>query len=485
MRRRLFGRTLRTRLTLLLTAFILLACAAVAVATGLATSAFLTKRLDEQLVAAGSRYALSLEHNDGDMDNNPETATIGQSVGTLGARLLNGQVTAIGVVSGSDQVVIVSDEARAQIGRLRANPKDQTVDLPGLGSYQVLVSAGRDGDVLVTGLPRRGIDDTLDDLIFTEIIVFVGAAVVIGLLGSLAVRRSMRPLERVAATARRVSDLPLASGEVRLTERVPVDDESSEAGQVAAAVNHMLEQIENSLLQRQRSEDRLRQFIADASHELRTPLAIVRSHAELIELESADLSESARRSLRSIDSGSIRMARLVDDLLLLARLDSGTPLLRDEVDLSRLILDAVADARIAGPDHRWVLDLSEEPVVILGDEPRLAQVMVNLLANGRRHTPVGSTISVSLRLSTAGQVQISVVDDGPGIPEALLSTVAERFVRGSGARERSTGSTGLGLAIVAGIVSAHGGELHITNGEIGTEVLITLAPTPNSFLKSS
>ena len=483
-RRRWVGRTLRVRLTLLLTALVLLACAAVAAATGIATSKFLTNRLDEQLSMAGTRYALSLEHNDHDADNNPETATVGQSVGTLGARLLDGKLTAVGVVSGTDTPVTVSPEARAVIAGLSVGTHDRSVDLPGLGEYEVLVSAGRDGDVLVTGLPRTGIDDTLDDLIIAEIIVFLVVAIVIGVLGGLAVRRSLRPLERVTATALRVSELPLASGEVTLTERVPVDDEKSEAGQVAVAVNHMLGQIENSLSERQRTQDRLRQFVADASHELRTPLAIVRSHAELIGLESADLSESARKSLHSIVSGSQRMGRLVDDLLLLARLDSGVPLERVEVDLTRLVLDTVGDARIAGPDHRWVLDLPEEPVMVLGDEARLHQVMVNLLANARRHTPAGTTVSVGLGIVAGDRVEIAVADDGPGIPAALLPTVAERFVRGGSGRERSTGSSGLGLAIVAGIVTAHAGELQISNERIGTKVQITLHAAKDSATKS-
>ena len=150
------------------------------------------------------------------------------------------------------------------------------------------------------------------------------------------------------------------------------------------------------------------------------------------------------------------------------------PLEQRDVDLTRLVLDTVGDARIAGPDHRWVLDLPEEPVVVVGDEPRLNQVMVNLLANSRRHTPPGTTVSIGLRTREDDRVEISVADDGPGIPASLLPTVAERFVRGGSGRERSTGSTGLGLAIVAGIMAAHGAELRITNEEVGAKVLITL-----------
>ncbi|MGI8590953.1 MAG: HAMP domain-containing protein, partial [Nakamurella sp.] len=261
-------------MTILLFAMVMIACAAVGVATSVVIRNFLTSRLDHDLMLAGSRYAISLEHNDNDADNHPETGTVGQPIGTLGARLLNGMITAVGVVSDSRSPVAVSAADRAGIVDLATSgATEATVHFPGMGSYRVLVARGADGDVLVTGLPERPVDEVVEVLAWTELVVFLVVAVIIGLIGGFAVRRSLRPLQRVTATALRVSELPLAAGEVALTERVPGDDEATEVGRVAAAVNHMLTQVETAFTERQRSENRLRQFIADASHELRTPLA--------------------------------------------------------------------------------------------------------------------------------------------------------------------------------------------------------------------
>lgn len=461
-------------MTLLLTILLLAGCAAVGAATTVAVQHFLTGRLDQQLSLAGNRYALSLEHNDHDADNSPETATVGQTVGTLGARLLNGQVTAIGVVAAeADDPVVIPEAVGALLTRAATNGSVQTLDLPGLGGYRILVTAGRDGDVLVTGLPLRPVQETLHVVILTELTVFVAVGVVMGFIGGFAVRRALRPLERVASTALRVSELPLSSGDVNLHERVQESDEYTEVGQVGAAVNHMLGQIEVALNERQASEDRLRQFIADASHELRTPLAIVRSHAELIDLELTDAAGPVRDSLASIDSGTRRMGRLVDDLLLLARLDSGLPLRQDPVDLTRVVLESVADARIAGTDHSWALDLAQEPIVVSGDEGRLGQVVINLLANSRLHTPPGTNVTVSLS-SDAESVDLVVTDDGPGIPSDLLPHVTSRFVRGSGGRSTSMGSSGLGLSIVVGVVAAHGGRLEVHSEPGRTQVRVAL-----------
>jgi len=476
--------SLRTRLTILLFAMVMIACAAVGVATSVVIRNFLTSRLDHDLMLAGSRYAISLEHNDNDVDNHPETGTVGQPVGTLGARLLNGMITAAGVVSDSRSPVAVSAADRAGIVDLATSgATEATVHFPGLGSYRVLVARGADGDVLVTGLPERPVDEVVEVLAWTELVVFLVVAVIIGLIGGFAVRRSLRPLQRVTATALRVSELPLATGEVALTERVPGDDEATEVGRVAAAVNHMLTQVETAFTERQRSENRLRQFIADASHELRTPLAIVRSHAELIELESADYSESVQASLRSIDSGARRMGRLVDDLLLLARLDSGLPLETVEVDLTRLVLESVADAGVLAEDHRWAMELPEEPVLVRGDPERIQQVLTNVLTNAHVHTPPGTTVSVSLAVS--GVAWLDIVDDGPGIAQELLPRVRERFA--TGRYPRSSGNSGLGLAIVAGVVQAHGGELTIDShpGQTHVRIGIPLAPSAQHLVEAA
>jgi two-component system OmpR family sensor kinase len=465
--------TLRTRLTILLATLLLVACAAVGIATSLALRSFLITRLDEQLGLAGSRYATALEHNDNDADN-PETSTIGQPVGTLGARILGGTVTAIGVVSEANKPVPITAADRAAVARLTPANHNRTVELPSLGEYRVRATTGQDGDILITGLPQHTVGETLHQVVIAETIVFLLVVAIIGLIGAVAVRRSLRPLTRVTATALRVSELPLATGDGRLSERVPPSDERTEVGQVASAVNHMLERIDQALTERQRSEDRLRQFVADASHELRTPLAVVRSHAELIAHEFDGLPEPVRSSLRRIESESLRMSRLVDDLLLLARLDSGQPLLREPIDLSLLAVGAITDARVASPDHQWSLDLPDEPVIVAGDDHRLQQVIANLLSNARTHTPAGTTVTVTIRRVGHGEVEVTVHDDGPGVPAELLSRVWERFVRSDSARSREKGSTGLGLAIVAGVVAAHRGTVEITSCPGDTCVTVRL-----------
>jgi two-component system, OmpR family, sensor kinase len=466
--------TLRTRLTLLITALLLIGCAAAGVATSLAVRSFLIDRLDQQLALAGSRYATALEHGDNDADNNPETSTVGQPVGTLGARVLNGTVTAIGVVSDTGEPTVVSPADGAKIATLTPSEQNHTIEFSSLGKYRVHVSAGQDGDILITGLPQGPVDETLRHIILTELIVFLLVIGVIGVIGAIAIRRALRPLENVAATARRVSELPLATGDGRLPERVEPADETTEVGQVAAAVNHMLGRVENALTERQRSEERLRQFVADASHDLRTPLAIVRSHAELIQQDSAVLPETVVSSVGRIVSATERMARLVDDLLLLARLDSGVELRSDVVDLSRILIDATTDAGVAAPDHHWVLDLPEHAVELRGDPDRLHQVVANLLSNAGVHTPPGTTVTVGLKPSSPGGVQLSVCDDGPGIPPDLVPRVQQRFVRGDPARSGAQGGSGLGLAIVAAVVAAHHGTMELASEPGRTCVTIQL-----------
>lgn len=474
--RRLAARQpLRVRLIAILIALLLAVCATVGLATVLALRGFLIKRLDQQLAAAGTRYATALEHDDHDADN-PETGTPGQAVGTLGARTFGGTVTAIGVTAESGKQVTITEADRAVIAGLQPTTRYRSIDLPGLGDYRVQVSAGRDGDVLITGLPLHGVEETVTQLVLIETMVFAVVLVVAGVIGALAVRWSLRPLSRVAATAMRVSELPLTSGEVRLPERVPAAPPGTEVGQVSVALNHMLDRIDEALAERHRSEERLRRFIADASHELRTPLAVIRGHAELVRRERASVPEPVARSLERIEAESARMGRLVDDLLLLARLDEGRPLEREEVDLTRLAIDVMSDAQAAGPDHHWRLDLPDEPIVVAGDTYRLHEVVANLLANARVHTPAGTTVTLTVQPARkhGGDVEIAVTDDGPGIPAEIQPTVFERFTRADSARGHADGSTGLGLALVAAVSAAHGGTATMQSRPGRTTVTIRL-----------
>ena len=354
-RRWLRGRSLRFQLVALVLTLLVVSSVAVAAVTALALRGFLIQRLDQQLTAAGDRFSVSLEHPD-DHDTDNQIGTVqGQAAGTLGARIIDGQVTAVQVVprdpddkSGPP----IKAEALRTLAGLGTASKPRTIFLDGLGEYRITVIAGDDGDILVTGLPEHPVDDTIGRLLLIESSVFTAVLIVTGLIGAASVRLSLRPLNRVAATAREVSSLPLSSGTVSLPERVSVDAPKTEAGQVADAFNHMLEHVESALHERHASEDRLRHFVADASHELRTPVAVVRSHAEYAQrVGGQELAPQVTEALARITSEADRMGHLVEDLLLLARLDSGRELDQAPVDLTRIVLDAVTDARVTGPSH--------------------------------------------------------------------------------------------------------------------------------------
>ncbi|MDQ5840260.1 MAG: HAMP domain-containing histidine kinase, partial [Chloroflexota bacterium] len=280
----------------------------------------------------------------------------------------------------------------------------------------------------------------------------------------------------VTATAKEVSSLSLGSGAVDLPHRVPETDPRTEVGQLGTAFNHMLGHLETALDQREASEARLRRFVADASHELRTPLAGIRGYAELARRSTEPVPHEVSHALNRVESEAVRMGRLVDDLLLLARLDAGRPLEQEDVDLSRLLIEVTSDARVAGPDHRWSLDLPDEPLVVRGDEHRLHQVVANLLSNARTHTPAGTSVVVRLTADQPAdhQVLLSVRDDGPGVPKALQANVFERFVRADDSRSRAVASTGLGLSIAHAVVKAHGGSLTLVSNKGGTEFRMAL-----------
>ncbi len=456
---------------------LLVSCVVVAAATTFALRRFLLDRLDQQLVAAGNRFAVSLEHpGDPDADDRAFQSVTGQPGGTLGARIAGGQVTAMNVVGAPSDKASGTPTSRAALTRLDATNRPQTVNLPDLGEYRMIVSQGDDGDILVTGLPEHPVDETITRLLGIETVVFIGALLVSGVVAAVWVRLSLRPLTRVAATALQVSRLPLASGEVSIPDRVTDPGPGTEVGQVAEAFDHMLEHVESALSVRQASEDQLRRFIADASHELRTPVAVIRSHAEYAQRIGADLPREVERALGRITAESDRMSMLVDDLLLLARLDSGRPLVREPVDLTRVVLDAVRDAQVAGPEHHWRLDLADEPVSVLGDEHVLHQALANLLANARAHTPAGTTVAVALHREPgdARPVVLTVTDDGPGIAPHVQPHVFERFVHGTSAARRASAGSGLGLSIVAAIVRAHDGQIDLASTPGHTEFRIEL-----------
>ena len=347
----------------------------------------------------------------------------------------------------------------------------------GVGEYLVTSTAVRGGGTLVVGVSTEPVDELLARLVALVVGGTLVGLVLVGVGGAVVIRRSLAPLDRVAATARGVSDLQLAEGDVALAVRVPERDADgrTEVGQVGLALNTMLDDVEAALRSRQESEMRVRQFVADASHELRTPLASIRGYAELTRRESEPVPAAVTHAIGRVEAESLRMQELVEDLLLLARLDSGRPLEREPVDLSLLAVNAVSDAHAAAPDHRWELDLPDEPVEVPGDGARLHQVLANLLAKARTHTPPGTRVVVRLREEGAA-VRLSVSDDGPGIPADLQPRVFQRFTRGDDSRSRNQGSTGLGLSIVAAVVQAHGGRVEVASQPGDTTFSVLLPP---------
>ncbi|MFB7593185.1 sensor histidine kinase [Streptomyces sp. NPDC056160] len=503
-------RTLRTRLVVASVVLIAVVCAVIATVTTLALRSHLYEQLDDQLNEVSARASGVFRppgqggkawipdqqgHVPGPKDIRlADFVTKGpQPGGTVVAKTENGTITE-GVVGEKtkDDAGIPQVNAKslttAQRDALGSVPQDQdqdqdqnkqTVDLPGLGGYRVVHATGPNGAFYVA-IPTGEVDNTVNTLVLVEISVTVAGLVAASLAGAAIVGFALRPLRRVAATATRVSELPLHAGEVNLSERVPAPetDPRTEVGQVGLALNRMLDHIHGALHARQQSETRVRQFVADASHELRTPLASIRGYAELTRRGGERIGPDTRHALGRIESEADRMTLLVEDLLLLARLDAGRPLRFEQTDLLPLVVDTVSDARAAGPDHIWRLDLPDGPAAVSADAARLQQVLVNLLANARTHTPPGTTVTARVRRGGAW-LCVDVEDDGPGIAGQLLPHVFERFARGDSARTRATGSTGLGLAIVRAVAAAHGGTVTVESVPGRTAFTVHLpAPLP-------
>ncbi|MDX2937219.1 sensor histidine kinase [Streptomyces ipomoeae] len=473
------SRSLRTRLLVFITAMLVAVCAAMTLATVVAQRASLMGALDERVTDAAER---SLGGVSVGPRNHTDLAFLreqGQAVGTLAARLdAEGDITAAEVIGTSGDPKALTAEQRAAIEDIGADGSEHTRTVPGLGTYRI-TAIGEDGLYVLTGLPMDDVQEMINGLVLVEAVVAGVGLTGAGCVCAVVIRRQLRPLGRVAATAVEVSRSPLDRGEVTGLTRVPDrdTDPGSEAGQVGAALNRMIDHVEASLAQRQRSEERMRRFLADASHELRTPLASIAGYAELMNRGTDKIEPTL--AWRRISAESARMTGLVEDLLLLARLDEGRPLESAEVDLAALVAEAVWDARAAGEDHNWQLALLlDAPALVTGDEARLHQVVANLLSNARVHTPPGTTVTASVE-STADRCVIRVRDDGPGIPPALLPSVFERFTRADASRSRTgphQGGSGLGLAIVAAIVSAHGGRLDVISDPGHTEFTIELPP---------
>ncbi|MGL5930294.1 MAG: ATP-binding protein, partial [Dermatophilaceae bacterium] len=461
--------------------------------TVLETRRYLTDQLDTELAETVGRVAqLAWAVTPGDV---AAGAAPRGPIGTVGG----GDVLVLGVdtdgtvaveprtgaevnaaVNDAGQADVLDDAQVEAVRRATVGTEPARVDVGGdVGTHLMTARTLPTGATTYVGLPTAPVDELLSRLVAVVVGGTLVGLVLVGAGGTALIRRSLVPLDRVAGTASRVSALELSSGDVALAERVaPADaDGRTEVGQVGLALNRMLDNVESALRARQESETRVRRFVADASHELRTPLASIRGYAELTRREPEPVPAPVAHAIGRVEAEALRMQELVEDLLLLARLDSGRPLARDPVDLSLLTMNAVSDAHAASPDHEWELDLPAVPVELTGDAARLYQILANLLANARTHTPPRTRVVTRLR--TEGDViRISVSDNGPGIPDHLRSTVFERFTRGDDSRSRAHGSTGLGLSIVAAVGQAHGGRVEVESRPGATTFSVVLPTIP-------
>lgn len=490
-----YARSLQTRLMTAVIGFVSLILVIVAIITSATLGSTMENQLNEKL--AGYSHQLT-SWSEGFP---PDRATASNIL--LGKTVpVPGMIFAVwSPVAGASGVVVGESAGGDQLGvSMRALRTDQlreinsalqgrswtTASIDDLGSYRITVGSTSSGVYVVTGLPREDIQNQLATLLTVIVLATLGGLILLALTTAITIRVGLRPLRAVAATATRVANQPLDRGAVSITERVPAAeaDPRTETGLVGAALNTLLDHVDQSLASRQRDEEQMRRFVADASHELRTPLASIRGYSELSlralgqtpgEAAPAVI-ESTTTSLERIQAQSLRMTRLVEDLLLLARLDEGRELVHGSVDLTRLAVEGLSDARPTAADHHWSIDVPEDPIVILGDAGRLHQVVANLLANARTHTPAGTTITLSVA-QEGDEAVLRVHDDGPGIDPEIREELFGRFARGDSSRARQTGGTGLGLAIAKAIVEGHGGRIEVSSEPGDTTFTVRLPLT--------
>jgi len=334
-------------------------------------------------------------------------------------------------------------------------------------NYRVIATVlpSQQGSVLVSS-SLESVNRTLKELGFLFLLISLIVLALIGLLARSFIRVSLKPLSEVEVTA-----AAIAAGD--LSARLPEARPTTEVGKLTTSLNRMLGRIEESFAVRVQSESKLRRFVADASHELRTPLTAIRGFAELHRQGAVTGEEKTRELIGRIEKESIRMGSLVEDLLLLARMDQNPELNREPVDLEYLINEVVASARAAGPDHPITVEIPDGDNFVLGDAIRIHQAVANLLANARTHTPSGTEINVSVHHQES-EVSLTVADLGPGLSESDQAKIFERFYRADKSRARTKGEgSGLGLSIVDAVMKAHGGSVSVAS-KLGQGCAFTL-----------
>jgi two-component system OmpR family sensor kinase len=438
--------SLRARLTALTVVLVAAGLIAAGIATHYALQGFLIDRVDQEFLNAQEPLPNGLPPN-----------SLGEIVGPGG--------TVFRLLYYAPPGTPVPPDLEAAV----ANPQPGTRTI---GEYRVRVIPDADrGATLVMAIPLSGVHSTLEQLDLLEFLIGLAVLAAAGVLAYLGIRREFKPLRRIEDTA-----AAIAAGD--LARRVEDANPATEVGRLGASLNAMLSQIEIAFKERQASENRLRRFVADASHELRTPLTSVRGYAELFRRGASENPEDLAVVMTRIEAEAERMGILVEDLLLLAKLDQGRPLAHEPVDLSALVGEMTGDHRMLHPE--WPIEEETAPgLTVSGDELRLRQAIGNLLSNTRSHTPAGTQITVSAE-GKDGMARIEVADEGPGVPPEMGDRVFERFFRADESRTRSSGGAGLGLAIVSAIAAAHGGraEMESTPGKGATfRIVLPLAAT--------
>jgi len=457
---------LRNRVTIIVAALAII----LSISTLLAARTMTYSQVDKQLDAAFSRQGRP--GSPGNMA--PGINVPGMAEGTVIAALMSSGERR-GTTVGEGDFERLTTVAWNELQMVPTDGEKHTVTLPGMGEYR---AESRFGDNrIVVALPLAEQNLILFRLTILTAGMGVLAVVVAGMATGALASRTTRPLRALSSTAQEVSRTNLDQGEVHVPAPVEVGElpPEHEVAQLATAFNHMLGNVAGALAVRQASETKLRRFVADASHELRNPLAAIKGYAELAEGAGADSLDTSF-ALTRIHSESTRMTTLVSDLLLLARLDAEPVMELRPVDVVEVVLNAVADARAAGPEHVWQMDLPQEGFEVMGDADQLHQVVVNLLSNARTHTPDGTTVTASVAMRQ-GRACIMVCDDGPGIAREELPRVFERFTRGDVARTHSSvPSTGLGLAIVDAVVRSFGGHTQVESRPGSTRFTVWLQP---------
>jgi two-component system, OmpR family, sensor kinase len=438
---------------------------------------FLYDRIDADVRAAAEQVGPQLERamgraiGNGDRDDQPGPGphggpNFGLPAGTYGEkRAADGRVL-IGKVFSVNQTVTAKPKlpAELEVGKPITVSGQKGVDT----RYRVLaLQDPRDSTINVAAIPMRATDDNLERLLVVIALVIGAVLALLGVVSWLVVRVGLLPLDRMGHTAGAI-----AGGD--LSHRVESTDPRTEVGRLGIALNAMLDRLERAFGEREASEDRLRQFLADASHELRTPLASIRGYAELFRMGAAREPADVEKAMRRIEDEAARMGALVEDLLTLARLDEVADAPHGRVDLASIVRDAVDDGRATAPE-REIRARIDGPAVVLGDADQLRQVLGNLLRNALVHTPQGTEIDVSVERGVDG-VTLEVRDHGPGLPPGDPAALFERFWRSEGGRERGKGGAGLGLAIVAAIVDAHGGQVEAANAAGGGASFVVRLP---------